>query len=153
VSGVLLDTHALVWLLDGDRRISPAVAEVVRQAAATNQVFVSAITPWEIAMLVSRGRLTFACDVQAWLDEALAQPGIMLAPLSPVIAVDSVRLPGTMHGDPADRIIVATARHLRATLVTADTKLLAYGRDGHVDVVDAGSPIKGETHDRGPNMG
>jgi len=139
VSGVLLDTHALVWLMVGDGRLSPAVAEVVQQAAATNQVYVSAITPWEIAMLVARNRLTFASDIRTWLDQALNQPGITLAPLIPAIAVDSVRLPGTIHGDPADRIIVATARYLRATLVTADAKLLTYGRSGHVAVLDASS--------------
>ena len=136
MSSVVLDTHALVWLLAGDRRLSPAVAEVVQQAADTNHAFVSAITPWEIAMLVSKGKLTFACDVQTWLDDALSLPGITLAPLLPVIAVDSVRLPGALHGDPADRIIVATARRLRATLVTADAKLLTYGRSGHVAVLD-----------------
>lgn len=137
MSGVLLDTHALVWLMVGDGRLSPAVAEVVQQAAATNQVYVSAITPWEIAMLVARNRLTFASDIRTWLDQALSQPGITLASLIPAIAVDSVRLPGTIHGDPADRIIVATARNLRTTLVTADAKLLTYGRSGHVAVLDA----------------
>jgi len=137
MSAVLLDTHVLVWLLDGDRRLSPAAVEAIRQAAVTNQAFVSAITPWEIAMLVAKNRLTFTCDVQTWLDEALGQPGIALAPIPPVVAVDSVRLPGTLHGDLADRIIAATARHLRATLVTADARLLSYGRSGHVAVSDA----------------
>ena len=139
MSSVVLDTHALVWLLAGNRRLSPTVAEVVRQAADTNQAFVSAITPWEIAMLVAKNRLTFACDVQTWLDDALSQPGISLAPLLPAIAVDSTRLPGTMHADPADRIIVATARHFHATLITTDTQLLAYGRTGHVSVLDSSS--------------
>jgi PIN domain nuclease of toxin-antitoxin system len=140
VIGVLLDTHTLVWLLGGDRRVSTSVVEIVQQAAAVNQAFVSAITPWEIAMLVSKNKLTFACDVQTWLDEALSQPGITLAPLIPAIAVDSVRLPGALHGDPADRIIVATARYLRATLITADAKLLIYGSCGHVAVLDVSSP-------------
>jgi PIN domain nuclease of toxin-antitoxin system len=139
VSGVVLDTHALVWLLAGNRRLSPTAGEVIREATGTNQVFVSAITSWEIAMLVAGDRLTFACDVQTWLDDALSQPGISLAPLLPAIAVDSTRLPGTLRGDLADRIIVATARHLHATLVTTDTKLLAYGRTGHVSVLDASS--------------
>jgi PIN domain nuclease of toxin-antitoxin system len=136
VSGVVLDTHTFIWLLVGDRRLSSVVVEVIRQAAGTNQVFVSAITPWEIAMLVAKNKLTFASDVGTWLDDALSQPGITLAPLTPAIAVDSVRLPGTLHGDPADRIIVATARRLRATLITADAKLLAYGRSGHTAVLD-----------------
>ncbi len=137
MSGVVLDTHILVWLIAGDRRLSPAVVEVVQQAADMNQAFVSAITPWEIAMLVSKSKLTFVCDVQTWLDEALSLPGITLVPLTTEIAVDSVRLPGILHGDPADRIITATARRLRATLVTADAELLTYGRSGHVAVLDA----------------
>ncbi len=136
MSGVVLDTHTLVWLLAGDRRLSSAAVEVVQQAADMNQVFVSAVTPWEIAMLVSKNKLTFACDVQTWLDEALSRPGITLTPLTPAIAVESVRLPGNLNADPADRIIVATARRLRATLVTADAKLLTYGRGGHVAVLD-----------------
>jgi PIN domain nuclease of toxin-antitoxin system len=139
VSAVVLDTHSLVWLLAGDRRLSPAVAEVVRQAAETNLAFVSAITPWEIAMLVAKNKLTFSCDVRTWLDQALSRPGITLAPLTPAIAIDSVLLPGFPRGDPADRMIVATARRLRATLVTADAKLLTYGRGGHVAVLDTSS--------------
>ena len=90
-------------------------------------------------MLVARNRLTFARDVQTWQGEALSRPGIALASLLPAVAVDSVLLPGIIHGDPADRIIVATARHLRATLITADAKLLTYGRSGHVAVLDASS--------------
>jgi PIN domain nuclease of toxin-antitoxin system len=137
---VVLDTHILVRLLAGDRHVSPAVAEIIQEAADANRAFISTITPWEIAMLVSKNKLRFACDVQVWLDEALGRPGITLAPLTTEIAVDSVRLPGTLHGDPADRIITATARRLHAKLVTADAKLLAYGREGHVAVLDASSP-------------
>jgi PIN domain nuclease of toxin-antitoxin system len=140
VSGVVLDTHAFVWLLAGNTRLSPTAVDAIRRAADMNQAFVSAITPWEIAMLVAKNWLAFACDVQTWLDDALSQPGISLAPLLPAVAVDSTRLPGAIHGDPADRIIVATARHLHAKLVTADTGLLAYGRAGYVPVLDASAP-------------
>ena len=140
MSGVVLDTHALVWLLAGNTRLSPAAANAIYHAADANQAFVSAITPWEIAMLVAKNKLNFACDAQTWLDDALSQPGISLVPLLPTVAVDSTRLPGAIHGDPADRIIAATARHLRATLVTADADLLAYGREGHVAVLDASGP-------------
>ena len=76
-------------------------------------------------------------DVQEWVDDALRQPGVALAPLNPAVAIASTRLPGAMHGDPADRLIVATARHLDALLITADDGLLAYGGTGHVAVLKA----------------
>lgn len=137
MSDVVLDTHTLIWLLDGNGLLAPAVVTVIEQAAREGTVWVPAITPWEIAMLVAKGRLTLMRDGQEWVDEALHQPGIALAPLDPAIAVASTRLPGTIHGDPADRLIVATARHLGALLVTADERLLAYGAAGHVAVLKA----------------
>lgn len=137
MSDVLLDTHVLIWLLNGDRTLSPGVVTVIERAARQGTVFVSAITPWEIAMLVAKRRLTLARDVQEWVDEALRQPGVALAPLDPAIAVASTRLPGTIHGDPADRLIVATARHLETLLITADERLLAYGAAGHAAVLNA----------------
>ncbi len=100
-------------------------------------MWVSAITPWEIGMLVAKGRLVLDRDVMDWLQAALSLPGIRVAPLEPALAVASTRLPGELHGDPADRLIVATARHLGATLVTADAALLAYGQLGHVGVLSA----------------
>jgi PIN domain nuclease of toxin-antitoxin system len=109
----------------------------IEHAARESTVFVSAITPWEIAMLVAKGRLALTLDVQEWIDTALHQPGVALAPLDPTIAVASTRLPGTLHGDPAARLIVATARHLGALLITADERLLTYGAAGHVAVLDA----------------
>jgi PIN domain nuclease of toxin-antitoxin system len=96
---------------------------------------VSAITPWEISILVAKGRLVLARDVQDWVDAVLALPGVRLAPLTPVIAVASTRLQGELRGDPADRLIVATARHLGAALVTADQALLRYAEAGHVQAV------------------
>lgn len=127
---LLLDTHILVWLLQDSDRISGAVHPVLQQAADEEQLFVSAITPWEIAILTAKGRLRLNRDVGEWIDAALALPGILLQPLSPAIAVASTRLPGQIHPDPADRILLATARHLDATLVTADRRLLNYAAQG-----------------------
>jgi PIN domain nuclease of toxin-antitoxin system len=89
---------------------------------------------WEIGMLESKGRLLLNLPCEAWVREALKTPGLTLAPLTPEIAVDSTRLPGAFHGDPADRIIVATARRLGARLLTRDRKLLEYGRKRHVPI-------------------
>jgi hypothetical protein len=89
-------------------------------------------------MRVAKGRLVLDRDVMEWVQATLALPGLRMAPLEPAVAVASTRLPGELHGDPADRLIVATARHLGATLVTADAALLAYARLGHVQALPAG---------------
>lgn len=88
-------------------------------------------------MLVSKGRLTLNRDVGEWLEAALALPGIKLEPLHPSISIASTRLPGVINNDPADRIIVATARHLGVPLMTADEDLLNYGKQGHLLTVPA----------------
>lgn len=134
---VLLDTHVLVWLVAGDTRLSLPARQRIEEAAQRNEAWISAITPWEIGMLVAKDHLALTQDAQQWMEQVLALPGLRLAPLEPAIAVASSRLPGTPHGDPADRIIVATARHHGATLITADDQLLAYGMAGHVKVLSA----------------
>ncbi len=72
-----------------------------------------------------------------WLRASLALPGIRLAPITPEISIDSVRLPGTFHADPADRVIIATARYHEASLVTADSSILTYATTGNLEVIDA----------------
>ena len=135
---VLLDTHVLVWLVVGDARLGLPARRLIDRAAADAQVWVSAITLWEIGMLVAKGRLTLARDVGQWMQDVLALPGIRLAPLEPEIAVAATRLPGELHGDPADRMLAATARHLGAVLITADERLLGYAAAGHLAAVAAG---------------
>lgn len=134
---VLLDTHVLVWLLSGNPRLGIQARALIQQAAKDNILLVSAITPWEIAMLVSKGRLALERDVGEWIAAALALPGIQLVPLSPEIAVASTRLPGMLHADPADRILAATVRHVNALLVTEDQRLLDYGAAGYLRVLKA----------------
>lgn len=129
---ILLDTHIFVWLLQNSSRISGTVYEHIEAAENRDELFVSAITPWEIAMLVAKGRLGLTRDVGEWLATALGLPGVHLEPLSPAIAVASTRLPWTVHPDPADRILLATARHLDATLISADRQMLSYGEQGQV---------------------
>ena len=136
LSAVLLDTHALVWLMSGNDRLGRQARQQIQHAAQEGTLYLSAISPWEIAMLVSKGRLVLEQDVGIWIQIALAQPGLRLEPLSPEIAVASTRLPGNLHADPADRIIVATARQLGATLITADNQLLEYAKYGHIKAVN-----------------
>lgn len=119
-------------------RLGVRARRLIDEATLSDSLFISAITPWEIAMLAEKGRLALGFDVAAWLDATLALPGIRLAPISPATAVDSVRLPGAFHADPADRLIVASARNLGAMLLTADRGVLDYAALGHVHAEDAG---------------
>jgi len=134
---MVVDTHVLIWAVQDDARLGPAARGLVDEATRRGGLYVPAITAWEIAMLVQRGRLALGRDVGAWIEQALSLPGVRLMPLKPAIAVDSVRLPGDLHGDPADRMIIATARHAGLPLMTADRAILAYGAAGHVHTVDA----------------
>jgi PIN domain nuclease of toxin-antitoxin system len=121
----LLDTHALVWALDDPARVPPAVGALLRDPS-NYPLGVAAITPWEIALLAARGRLRLSRPVADWINEALRPGFAELLPLIPPIAVDSCALPGAFHADPADRMIVATARHHSLTLLTADDAIRAY---------------------------
>jgi PIN domain nuclease of toxin-antitoxin system len=132
---LLLDTHVWLWLVGGAESIERPVVTAVEGAARRGGIRVSAISVWEVALLDAKGRIRLAKDCLAWVREALAAPGISLVPLSPEIAVESSRLPGEFHGDPADRILVATARLLGAALLTRDERILAYGKGKHVSVM------------------
>jgi PIN domain nuclease of toxin-antitoxin system len=134
---LLLDTHVLIWAVLNDRHLGRHAAKAINAASRHNRLAVSAITPWEIGLLESKKRICLQKDVLVWIREALAKPGMSLVGLEPEIAVTSSRLPFEMHSDPADRILVATARHLGATLVTADRSLLDAAKKGYFPAMDA----------------
>jgi PIN domain nuclease of toxin-antitoxin system len=134
---ILIDTHALIWAVNNERRLGRGARARIDAATADGVLFVSAITPWEIAMLAHRGRLTLGRETAAWIDAVLAAPGVVVAPIEPMIAVDSVSLPDYIRADPADRIIIATARHHGWPILTADQAILDYGAAGYVGVIDA----------------
>ena len=134
---VLLDTHTLLWMIENRRRLGASTWKAVNIAAAEGRMVISAITPWEIALLVSKKRIELSKDVMEWIRDALRMPGATLVGLEPEIAVASTRLPFEMHPDPVDRILVATARHLGAALVTADALLLKLARNRHFQALDA----------------
>jgi PIN domain nuclease of toxin-antitoxin system len=136
--GLLLDTHCWIWMhlgLMGSFR-SEAI-RAIRVAAHNHLLHVSAISAWEIGLLESKGRLELDLDCELWIERALTIPGLNVAPITPAIAVRSTRLPGDFHGDPADRILVATARVNNACLLTKDQKILDYARQKHVRVMQA----------------
>jgi len=123
---IVLDTHAWVWWVSNPEMLSDTARKAVDEAAGKNELFVSMISVWEVAMLVEKERLSLALDVRDWICRSETLPFVTFVPLSTAIAVESVRLPGFPHGDPADRIIVATALSLGARLVTRDEKLLNF---------------------------
>ena len=133
---LLLDTHYWIWLQAGTKPpLTPKIVRMVEQAAARGNVLLSVISVWELGILEAKGRVRLQSPCDQWVREAFATPGLSLAPLTPEIALESSRLPGLFHGDPADRIIVATARSLGARLLTRDQKMIEYGRQRHVKVV------------------
>ncbi len=107
---VVLDTHVLVWLLQGSERVGPRSRELIAAAVQADSVYVAAISTWEVAMLVANGRLALDREVGEWLSAALRLPGLRLAALDLLVAVDSTRLPGDVHGDSADRLIGRAGR-------------------------------------------
>lgn len=122
---IILDTHIWVWWIHQDDRLPKKTRLFIAQQE-TRHIGVSAISCWEVAKLVERGRLRLPLPTDQWLHAALAYPGVRLLDLTPDIAADACSLPGNFHGDPADQIIVATARHYRSDLVTMDQRILSY---------------------------
>jgi PIN domain nuclease of toxin-antitoxin system len=137
VTSVLLDTHVLLWTITKLPRIGRKAARVIDRAIVGDGAVISAITPWEISMGVERGRISIKTGVERWVAEVLAMPGMRLAPLEPGIAIAAARLPRSFMHDPADQIIVATARHLGLPLLTADNTILDYAKAGHLRAIDA----------------
>lgn len=133
---VLLDTHVWLWMAGGER-IAPAARRLIEVAVDADGLVISPISIWEVGMLAAKGRITIQPDCLTWVNEALAKTGVRLLPLSVQVAVGSSFLPEGFHGDPADRIIVATAIAGSATLVTRDAQILAYARRGRFKVVSA----------------
>ena len=122
---ILLDTHIWVWWVNEGPELSSFQRQLL-QREQTNGLGVSIISCWEIAKLVQLGRLQFTLPVSQWLEQALSYPGIQLFDLSLPIVVESTQLPGNFHRDPADQMIVATARVHDIPLLTADSLILNY---------------------------
>ena len=122
---IVLDTHIWVWWVHGAPQLPQAHATILQQHEESG-LGISAISCWEVAKLVEKGRLTLPCAIDQWMRLALAYPGITLLPLEPEIAIESTRLPRPFHNDPADQIIVATARIHQCSVVTIDKKMVDY---------------------------
>ena len=123
----LLDTHILIWWLTDTTQLSTAQREVLKSASPDGPLHVSDISLWEVAMLHSLGCIRLALPLRDWLDKAVAPPLVHRQAISPAVAAEVAALPDSFHRDPADRIIVATARILGATVLTRDQRIVAAG--------------------------
>jgi PIN domain nuclease of toxin-antitoxin system len=126
----LLDTHSWIWFAKNDRRLARK-HKIYIEGAPADGILASAVSVWEIAMLVHYGRLVLAQSPRAWVENSL-KSGIRILSFTAEIALESYNLPGDFHKDPADRMIVATARQKGLKLITQDKAILAYARKGHV---------------------
>lgn len=133
---LLLDTCALIWLANGEP-LAVGARLKIDAAASRGELFVSAVSAWEIGLVAAKykRRQVFLPTPQAYFHLAVTRPGIRVIPFSADAALLSSTLPGTIHADPADRMLVATAREMGASIVTRDRKILDYGRLGHVAVI------------------
>ena len=124
---LLLDTHVLIWMLDGDsRRVGRRTRTLLARAEARDGIRVSPVTLFELMALHTLGRIRFTRAPAEWIDEALAGGGVRLAELTRAAAIDAGAIPRTALADPLDRLLVATARGLDATFVTGDHRILDY---------------------------
>jgi PIN domain nuclease of toxin-antitoxin system len=122
---ILLDTHIWVWWVDDNQQLADRPRHLIQDNIRSG-LEVSAISCWEVAKLVQYGRFQLACLLEEWMEQALAYPGVQLLELTPRIAIESTKLLGSFHRDPADQIIVATARVYDMPLLTADSRILQY---------------------------
>lgn len=127
---IVLDTHAWIfWINDNLDQFSENGLQLLE---STDTLGVSVISCWEVAMLVAKNRLHFAVSIETWIHKSLRYPGVKLLPLDPDIAILSTRLPGDFHGDPADRMIVATCMQHQSPLLSKDNRIQKWG---HIPVV------------------
>ncbi|OGC16293.1 hypothetical protein A3J90_01035 [candidate division WOR-1 bacterium RIFOXYC2_FULL_37_10] len=133
---VVLDTHIWIWLLIGDEKIKECgFLPYINKAVKEYNVKIPAISLWEVSMLVAKNRIVLSKNTLEWLTDAVSAPGLTVYPITPEVAYESACLPENFHGDPADRLIVATARALNGTLLTFDKKILEYGAKGHIKTI------------------
>jgi PIN domain nuclease of toxin-antitoxin system len=129
---LLLDTCAAIWISENAALADSAVEALDRAEDDGEPILLSPITAWEIGLLVAAGRLALPTSPEAWLNRLMQAPPLRLADLTTSVLIASSFLPGQPPRDPADKIIIATARAQNLTVVTRDRHILAYGKAGHV---------------------
>ena len=134
---LLLDTHVWIWFMLADPELKSGERNVINHAAASGLLRIAAMSVWETALLASRGRVTLGRPLAQWITQAVSLSGLSIEPLLPQIAIEACSLPDAFHRDPADRLIVATARVTNAALMTRDRRILDYAARGHLAAIAA----------------
>jgi PIN domain nuclease of toxin-antitoxin system len=122
----LLDTHVWIWWNMNPTRLSRKVKTLLTESSKYDELLISAISPWEFCKLLEKGRMAIGCDPEEWIRVALDMPKLRLVPLTPAIAYKSTILPGDFHDDPADQIIISTAREENAVIISKDERIQRY---------------------------
>jgi PIN domain nuclease of toxin-antitoxin system len=135
MKGLLLDTHVWIWYAIGSNEITKSLHKEIGNEIKNNNVYIAAISLWEISMLESRRRVILEMPCLEWIKNAIAYTHAQLIQMSPEIAVESCNLPDSFHDDPADRLIVATARVEALSVVTRDKRILDYSKRKYISVI------------------
>lgn len=135
---LLLDTHVWIWYVEGEAsQLARGTVELLDRSGALGNLLVCDISCWEVAMKAAKGKLEFSVDVGVWLQRAEQAPGIRFRPLTRPVLIQSTRLTGAAHSDPADRMLMAMAQLDAVPLVTADRLVIDYAtQHGGTPVVD-----------------
>ena len=135
IQSLILDTHILVWYAEGIK-LSKQQADLIDKTRIEKKLFISAITVWEISMLSSKGRLVLASPIKEWVNSLLTVSGIKLVDLSSDILIESSLLPNYEYKDPADRMIISSARITNSHLMTFDQKIINYANLGYLKLAN-----------------
>lgn len=133
---IILDTHVWLWTMLGNPILTKEYRNAFERILKIHGILISSMSIWEIGMLVDKKRIEIEMEVLDWVTQALEVPGIQLCSLTPRINIQSTRLPGEIHGDPVDRLLIASAYEENAVLVTCDRKILEYGAEKFISVYD-----------------
>lgn len=135
---IILDTCAAIWLVNGDP-IAPAALSAIKQSMVDDRLTISPITAWEIGLISKRrtssANIDFRPDPMTWYRAMIQKCQLSELPLTGDIALASTSLPEPIHGDPADRMIIATARHYNCSIITRDSRIVEYAKAGYVDAI------------------
>lgn len=137
MNSILLDTHIWIWFVNGNEELAKPIRKKINAAIQQNTIAIAAISLWEIGMLESKNRITLGMPCLEWINKSIELTCLQVLPLTPTIAVESCSLPGSFHGDPADRLIIATSRVEGATLITRDDKILKYSQKKYISALRA----------------
>ncbi len=133
---ILLDTHVLIWYVNGNE-IKKSTRKIMDSAIETHTIYLAAISLWEMSMLVAKKRIILEMPCLEWINRVIRELHLQIAHITPNIAVESCNLPENFHGDPADRLIVGTARAEGMSLVTRDSVILEFGKTKLLSVIKA----------------